>query len=536
MENAPASAWQRTLLLLGTGRDTQLTGELLERNGLASVSCRNAQHLREEIARGVGAVLIAEEQLAEGGQEALLRVLETQPAWSDLPILLVTRPGADSTAVGDALALLGNVSLLERPLRGAALASVVRTAIRARARQYQIRANLESLERSRDAEATGARRKDEFLAMLAHELRNPLAPIRTALYLLQQNDDDPERRQTLRATMERQVDHLMRLVDDLLETSRVSRGMVQLQRSPMDLKDALVRAAELSLPQIDAAGCTLEMHLDAEPLPIEADQIRIAQVFGNLLNNAARYGRRGGHIRLDARRTPDGYASASVIDDGIGIDADVLPHVFELFTQGPRDAGAPRGGLGIGLALVRTLVEQHGGEVDAASGGSGKGAVFTVRLPLAAGTRPEPSANPPGLRAIAEGLRLLVVDDNRDAADTLSVLLSTLGVEHRTANDGPAALALAEAFRPQVVLLDIGMPGMDGYEVARRLRGQPIHAGVLLVALTGWGGAQDHARSRAAGFDHHLRKPADINELLRLIATVEPQPTPPALRTAGSAP
>lgn len=511
---------QRVLLLLGTGRDTTLTGELLQRNGIHSLSCRNLEQLRHEIGRGVGAVLIAEEHLAQGGHEVLRRLLEAQPAWSDLPILLLTRPGADSTTVGDALALLGNVSLLERPLRVATLLSVVRTALRARTRQYQIQAHLRTLERSRDAEAMAARRKDEFLAMLAHELRNPLAPIRTALYLLEQGDDDPARRAELRDTMKRQVDHLMRLVDDLLETSRISRGMIRLQRRQIDLKDALVRAVELSRPHIDAARCTLELRLDPEPLPIDADPIRIAQVFGNLLNNAARYSRPGGTIQLHAERN-GGRAEARVVDDGIGIGPDVLPHVFEWFTQGPRDAVAPGGGLGIGLALVQTLVKQHGGQVEAASGGPDKGAVFTVRFPLSAVPRAAPASDRPVSRNLSDGLRLLLVDDNQDALDTMSLLLSTLGIEHRTAGDGPTALAIAERFRPQVAVLDIGMPGMDGHEVARRLRDQPIHDGIVLVALTGWGGEQDHERSRAAGFDHHLRKPADVDELLRLVASVE---------------
>jgi len=320
--------------------------------------------------------------------------------------------------------------------------------------------------------------------------------------------------------MKRQVDHLMRLVDDLLETSRISRGMIRLQRRQMDLKDALLRAVELSHPHIEAARSTLELHLDPAPLPIDADPIRVTQVFGNLLNNAARYSRPGGTIHLHAERI-GGRAVAKVVDDGIGIDADVLPHVFEWFTQGPRDAVAPGGGLGIGLALVHTLVKQHGGQVEAASAGSGKGATFTVSLPLLEEALGDPVSEPPLHQGLPGGLRLLLVDDNQDAVDTLSLLLSTLGVEHRTANDGATALAIAERFRPQVVLLDIGMPGMDGHEVARRLREQPIHAGIVLIALTGWGGEQDHDRSRAAGFDHHLRKPADIDELLRLVGTVE---------------
>ena len=512
---------QRVLLLLGTARDTTLTCELMQRNGIACHPCSSATELRQEIDAGSGVVLVAEECLDQGAQQALMRVLDQQPAWSDLPILVLARAGADSIAVGDAMASLGNVTLLERPLRIAGLVSIVRTALRARYRQYQIQANLKTLEEARDAEALAARRKDEFLAMLAHELRNPLAPIRTALFVLGMDDSNADRRQKLREMMERQVDHLVRLVDDLLESSRLSRGKIQLQRESIDLKDALLRAVELSRPQIDAAGCALELHLHSGPLPIDADPIRIAQVFGNLLNNAARYGRSGGVIQLHAQRTASGQALIRVVDDGIGIDPDTLPHVFELFTQGKREAHQAQGGLGIGLALVRSLVEQHGGEVRAYSAGRGLGAEFSVWLPLSTAASVASEVVP--LRAsAAPGLRVLVVDDNRDAANALAMLLQSHRIPHRVTHDGPSALLVADSFRPGVVLLDIGMPGMDGYEVARQLRSHPDHAGALLIALTGWSYPQDHARSRAAGFDHHLRKPADVDQLMTLLASVEP--------------
>ena len=513
---------QRVLLLLGTARDTKLTCELMERDGIGCHACSTAAGLREEIDRGAGAVLVAEECLDQGAQQALLQVLDGQPAWSDLPILVLARAGADSIAVGNALASLGNVTLLERPLRIAGLVSVVRTALRARYRQYQIQANLKTLEEARDAEALAARRKDEFLAMLAHELRNPLAPIRTALFVLGMDDSNADRRQTLRQMMERQVDHLVRLVDDLLESSRLSRGKIQLQRESIDLKDALLRAVELSRPQIDAAGCTLELHLPAAALPIDADPIRIAQVFSNLLNNAARYGRSGGLIRLHAQRTAEGQALARVSDDGIGIDADTLPHVFELFTQGTRELHRAQGGLGIGLALVRSLVEQHGGHVRAESAGRGLGAEFSVWLPLS--TAVADAVDPASVQAkpIPAGTRVLVVDDNRDAANALALLLNAHGIPHRVTHDGPSALLVADSFLPDAVLLDIGMPGMDGYEVARQLRGHPDHADVLLIALTGWSYPQDHARSRAAGFDHHLRKPAEVDQLMALLAEDRP--------------
>ena len=514
---------QRVLLLLGTARDTQLSCELLQRSGLPCQACNSAQQLQSEISAGAGAVLVAEECLDQGAHEALLSALDEQPAWSDLPILVLARQGADSIAVGEAVAQLGNVTLLERPLRVAGLVSVVRSALRARSRQYQIQSNLKSLEESRDAEALSARRKDEFLAMLAHELRNPLAPIRTALSVLGMDDSDIERRRALRLMMERQVDHLVRLVDDLLESSRVSRGKIELQCQILDLKDAVLRAVELSRPQIDAAGCTLALHLAPEPLPIDADPIRIAQVFSNLLNNAARYGRRDGTIQLYAESTGEGTALVRVVDDGIGIDADTLPHVFDLFTQGKRESHRAQGGLGIGLALVRSLIEQHGGKVTAQSAGRGRGAEFSVWLPLSdwAATAERPASALP--RRPPHDIRVLVVDDNEDAANALGMLLAEHGLAHRIAHDGRSALALADAFSPDVVLLDIGMPGMDGYEVARRLRRHPAHADALLIALTGWSYPQDQARSSAAGFDHHMRKPADIDQLMGLLASAAPR-------------
>ncbi|MGN6111394.1 MAG: ATP-binding protein [Luteimonas sp.] len=530
--NRPAlpSALQRVLLLLGTARDTSLTSNLLERNGVESHVCDRAEALEQEIAAGAGAVLVAEECLDHGAHDVLLRAVAAQPPWSDLPILVLTRSGADSVVIGEAIASLGNVTLLERPLRIAGLVSVVRSALRARFRQYQIQANLQTLEEARDAESLAARRKDEFLAMLAHELRNPLAPIRTGLFVLGMDDSDPERRRALREMMERQVDHLVRLVDDLLESSRLSRGKIQLQREPIDLRDALLRAAELSRSQIDAAGCSLTMELPDAPIPVDADSIRIAQVFGNLLNNAARYGHRGGAVRLQAQRTADGEALVRVVDDGIGIEADTLPGVFELFTQG-RHEDTHAQGLGIGLALVRSLVEQHGGRVRAASGGRDQGAEFSVWLPLSEAERAKAIEAPEDFIAPA-GLRVLVVDDNQDAARTLGLALDTRGVENRVVHDGASALAMADAFWPDAVLLDIGMPRMDGYEVARRLRADPGHADALLVALTGWSHPQDHVQSRAAGFDHHLRKPADVDQLLRLLASVQPR----NLRAGAAAP
>jgi len=520
---APSESTERVLLLLPTVRDATLTADILDRNGIAAHVCQDAAMLADELKHGAAAVLVAEESLAQGAQVVLMQWLERQPRWSDLPVLVLTRSGADSQQVGDAIAKLGNVTLLERPLRLAALVSTVRTALRARERQYQIRTHLHELESARDDQSRNARRKDEFLAMLGHELRNPLAPIRNALHLLGSGGND----ENVRAMMERQVDHMVRLVDDLVDVSRLSRGTIELRRERVDLSSMLRNAVDLSRPLLDTGRHTLVMALPEELLWVEADPVRIAQVFGNLLNNAAKYASPEGQITVSAVRDGN-QAIVSVRDRGIGIEPEMLPHVFELFTQGRRDAHRAQDGLGIGLTLVRSLVGMHGGSVTAASEGFGKGSEFVVRLPLVVGEaapegsgRPEHAATNSSVGQFA-GLRVLVVDDNVDAAMSLGMVMDLLGIEHEVGFSGQDALDAAERFRPHAILLDIGMAGMDGYEVARRLRLEPRQQAVTLVALTGWSQVQDQQRARMAGFDHHFSKPADIGALQRLLATLVP--------------
>jgi two-component system, sensor histidine kinase len=516
----PESVRERVLLLLPTARDALLTAGILGRNGIVSQACAKPSDLALELAVGTGVVLISEEALAVAGTRSVLaQVVDAQPPWSDLPVLVLARQGADSHEVRDALQMLGNVTLLERPLRVSALLSTVRTALRARARQYQLQRYLQDLESARAAQATAARRKDEFVAMLAHELRNPLAPIRNALNVLSIDDSDPERRQMLRAMMTRQTDHMVRLVDDLMDSSRMSRGRVDLRRERVDLRDALRGAIDIGKPSVTASRSTLEIALPDEPLPVMGDTARLIQVFGNLLNNAAKYGRPDGHILLEA--TIEGsQAMVSVCDDGIGIEPELLPHVFDLFTQGRRDPERVQEGLGIGLSLVRDLVKMHGGTVTARSEGRGKGACFEVRLPLSFATRVPAERTDGGIARPPPPvpLRVLIVDDNVDAALSLSLVLEGLGMQHREANSGPEALEIADAFLPQVVLLDIGMPGMDGYEVARHLRGNPHLAGTMLVAVSGWNEEKDRRHGRAAGFHHHFAKPVDIEALMALLA------------------
>jgi PAS domain S-box-containing protein len=364
------------------------------------------------------------------------------------------------------------------------------------------------------------RRKDEFLATLAHELRNPLAPIRNGLHIMKLTGKAEGAVANVYQMLDRQVNHLVRLVDDLMEVSRITRGRVELRKEHTDVQAVIHTAIETSRPYIDEAGHRLELSLPAEPLRIEGDMMRLAQVITNLLNNAAKYTDRGGRILLTARR--EGSAAViSVRDNGRGISADMLPRVFDLFAQAAPGHDYSRGGLGIGLTLVRNLVDLHGGSVEARSEGAGRGSEFVVRLPLelAAGGLAETA---PGTGAALPSRRVLVVDDNRDAADSLGVLLTLLGVETRTAHDGIAALEALDEFEPSVVLLDLAMPVMDGYEVAQRMRQHPHGRHVTLVAVTGWSLDRDRLRSAAYGFDGHLVKPVDVDVLRKLLADLPP--------------
>ena len=363
------------------------------------------------------------------------------------------------------------------------------------------------------------RRKDEFLAMLSHELRNPLAPILSAVEIIEQaGPAERELRATYQAVITRQVLHMKRLLDDLLDVARVSQGKIQLRRERVELTTLLLQAVEVSRPMIVEKGQTLAIALASEPLPVDADSTRIVQVFANLLNNAAKYTDAGGHIALTSR-VERGEAVVSVRDDGTGMGPELLARAFDLFVQETRAVDRAQGGLGIGLTMVRTLVKMHGGSVEALSEGAGWGSELVVRLPLAASPPAElavPVANGDATTTTAP-LRVLVVDDNVDAARTLAQFLALSGHRVTLAHDGPAALAAAAALPPQLVLLDIGLPGMDGYTVAARLRGAG-HDRAALVAVTGYGQDDDLRRSKAAGFDRHLVKPIDGDALRKLLA------------------
>jgi signal transduction histidine kinase/DNA-binding response OmpR family regulator len=364
------------------------------------------------------------------------------------------------------------------------------------------------------------RHKNEFLSMLAHELRNPLAPIRNAIQLLRLNGTAEPDTQKLHDMIDRQVHHLVRLVDDLLDLSRITRGKIHLKMETVDVAGVLARAVETSRPLLDARKHHLTIELPPQPLRVRGDSVRLTQIVGNLLNNAAKYTEEGGHIVLSAERQGD-VIDLRVRDNGVGIPPDMLSSIFELFTQVDHSLDRSQGGLGIGLTLVHKLVELHGGRVEAFSDGPNRGSEFVVHLPAlpVEEAAPAPPLNSTPNAAISRR-RVLIVDDNADAARTLGMLMEVGGHETRLCFDGHAGLTEAEKFQPEVVLLDIGLPGMDGLEVARRLRALNLSPRPLLIALTGYGQADDVRRSMEAGFDHHLVKPADPHTLTGLLASV----------------
>ncbi len=369
-----------------------------------------------------------------------------------------------------------------------------------------------------DALRDADQKKDEFLALLAHELRNPLAPIRTALAIQQQQAADAEALSRAREMMARQIANMVRLIDDLLDVSRITKGKVELRREKVQLAAVVGAAVEISRPLIEAGRHELSVDLPSAAVWLDADPTRLGQVVSNLLNNAAKFTLDGGHIRLSVG-VERGVAVIQVVDNGSGIAPDVLPRMWEMFAQADRTIGRSQGGLGIGLTLVRRLVEMHGGMVEAHSAGLGQGSKFTIRLPVA--QEPDPDAAAFSAEPVAEEShhRILVVDDNEDGAESLATLLELYGHNVRIAHNGSAALSVAEEFRPNVILLDIGLPGMDGYEVARRLRANDAFRAARLIAMTGWGQDADRERSREAGFDLHLVKPVDPAELRKVLAT-----------------
>ena len=451
--------------------------------------------------------------------------------YPDRPVVMFTGSGNEEVAVAAMKAGLDDY-VVKSPKHALRLVTAVRAALdKAAARRRAAEAERERddlLLREQEARAEAERllhearesdrRKDEFLAMLAHELRNPLAPITNAVHLLRQPALDAPTLDRVRDLLDRQVRHLSRLVDDLLDVSRITRGKIDLRRERLDLARLVRETAEDHRRAVEANGLALAVDIPPAPVWVPGDRTRLAQVVGNLLQNSAKFTPPGGRVavRLAADRTSQ-RAVVEVEDTGIGIEADLLPRVFDMFTQADHTLDRSRGGLGLGLALVKGLTELHGGGATAASRGPGRGATFTVWVPLGV----EPPAAPKGAEALPEAAprRVLVIEDHRDAAETLRLLLELSGHEVRVARTGPAGVEAAREFRPAVVLCDLGLPGgMSGYDVARALRQDPALAEVRLVAVSGYGQPEDRDRARAAGFDLHLTKPVDPGELRRRLA------------------
>jgi signal transduction histidine kinase/CheY-like chemotaxis protein len=362
------------------------------------------------------------------------------------------------------------------------------------------------------------RRKDEFLATLAHELRNPLAPIRAGVELIKVAGNDPAIMSDVRSTMERQVRHMVHLIDDLMDVSRITRGKLALRPSRVDLSSVLQSAVDATRGFFQNSNQQLTVSLPNEPLYLHADPTRLSQVFSNLLNNAAKYTPDGGSVAVAVERRGN-QVSISVKDNGLGIPDDMRNRIFEMFTQVDTAPERRHGGLGIGLTLVKSLVEMHGGTVSVRSDGPGKGSEFVVGLPLLSGPAVERFAEPEApLQGSARRHRIVVVDDNKDAAKMLSMNLLMFGSEVYTAFDGQQAMELAARVRPDVVVMDIGMPGMSGYDTARRMRGESWGKDILLIALTGWGQQADRQRATSAGFDHHFVKPLEAATLRKILA------------------
>jgi signal transduction histidine kinase len=467
---------------------------------------------------------------AEGNREAAIRLEEL---WNDLArretfALLCAypmshfdeaeyaKPFAEINAAHTWVTPAESYSIVEADERNRVIATLQQKAAALEAESKQRTALEAQLRGKIDQLAEVDRRKDEFLAMLGHELRNPLAPVTTALQIMRIHEGEPSRVARSREIVERQIEHMTRLIDDLLDVSRITRGKIELREQPLLLSAVIERAIESARPLIDERGHRVVLDLPTEPVTFLADPARLGQVFANLLNNAAKYTDVGGRIWLRAR-VEGNEIVVGVKDDGPGLTKDLRKHAFELFVQGPQTRSRARGGLGIGLTLVRRLVELHGGTVEALSEGPGRGTEFVVRLPLR--TAPVADGAPPTAAVAAAGprRRILVVDDNVDAADALGELLRDYGHEVATAHDGTRALDQARLHRPDIVLLDISMPEMDGYEVAKRIRGELGLGDAILVALTGYGEDRHRRLTREAGFDQHVTKPVDVSKLEELL-------------------
>jgi signal transduction histidine kinase/ActR/RegA family two-component response regulator len=467
---------------------------------------------------GAGALVLTEEALTPIAIEELTMILRDQPPWSEIPVVILT--GAPSLDVKqrsfEELRRRTNVTLVDRPVRIATLISSVQSALRARQRQYEVRDLMRQLEER-------IQERDRFLAILGHELRNPLAAI---LLASQMTDDDGRLDGEHARLIERQSQHLSRLVNDLLDLSRVAAGKIVLKRENVDLREITAQSIRVVKPSADRHGLTIEVSEPTEAVFVHADPTRIDQIITNLLTNAIKYTPEGGHVMVTIGK--DGQeAFLNVSDDGVGIAAERIGGIFELFAQADNAIGRAQGGMGIGLALVRNLVHLHDGRVEAKSGGLGKGSSFEVHFPLTT-DQPRKNAVSQGqeLEARSGQRRIVIVEDNKDIRDLLGLKLRRLGHMVEAAGDGEEGLRLLLSAQPDLALVDLGLPGIDGYEVARETR-QKLGDEIVLVAVSGFGQPEDKRRAIESGFDEHITKPADVREIESILHRFPPRNTSP---------
>ena len=491
----------RVLIYAPSGQDAVLASKMLTLAKVDNLVTPTAAELAAQLLLGVGAVLTVEEALSNGGLKTIGEFVQSQPAWSDLPVVLLTNRGPDSLSVRRAIGMLGNVTLLERPVRTLTLITSMQSVLRARAKQYQVRET--------------DRRKDEFLASLGHELRNPLAPIRTSMAVLTHLYPDHAPVRKVSEVVERQVTHLTRLVDDLLDVARINSGKIELQRAPTTFAAVIGHVIELCSAAAGAKRITIEQQLPAGPVALFADYARVVQIVSNILSNAVKFTPQGGVITVRAQ-VAAGSLRIQIRDTGIGLEPAALERIFAMFEQSRPPSGQIASGLGIGLSLSRQFAEMHGGSVQAHSEGLGKGSEFVVTLPVVAAQPEAAAASAGALELVDLRPKVLVVDDNRDAADSLQALFEMENCRVATAYDGHEAVLATEQAMPDMIVMDLGMPRMDGYEAARRIRRQPGSKEVLMIAVTGWGQSDARQRTMEAGFDHHLIKPVNFDELRQI--------------------
>jgi signal transduction histidine kinase len=490
---------------------------LLRRNGLVLLKARSGDEALELLLQNEVALALIDVQMPGLNGFELAELMRGNERTRRVPIIFVTAGSADGQRRFRGYEA-GAVDFIHKPIEADVLRSKADVFFELYCQRQQIAIQRDELKVRSDALEEADRRKDEFLATLAHELRNPLAPLRHGLDILRRrpNSDDAIE---IREMMDRQLVHLIRLIDDLLDVSRVRQGKIELRKERMLAADAVRAALESSQPLIISAGHSLTIEIPSEPIWLDADMTRLAQVVGNLLNNAAKYTPEGGRIGLSLRTDGDD-AVFTVSDNGLGIPADMRSKVFELFAQVESHTDRARGGLGIGLALVKQIVAMHDGSVSAASAGPEQGSVFTVRIPLAAGeVETQPGAEEPaGEPAPTQPLKVLIVDDTVEVAQTVGWMLEEMGHQYRLVHDGRKALQAAREFRPDAILLDIGLPVLDGYAVCRAFRQDDLFKETLIIAQTGWGQTRDKTLASEAGFDHHLVKPVAYDQLERLLA------------------